>query len=101
MPGNRGFKAAVVVSTALLGALLGVGCVLAALFELQGFGTPRDTEPRRWYLASLGVGLVLCVAVPLGLWRLLLPQTAPAARWLAPAAAAVVVLAVLGVTAAR
>ena len=61
----------VVIVAAGLGALFGVGCLIAALFELQGFGAPRDTDPRALYLLSLGLGFAVCVAGPLALWRLL------------------------------
>ena len=66
-----------VAGAAALGALFAVGCVLAALFEAQGFGGERDTEPRAGYLLLLAVGLVLCVAAPFWLWRRLLPGSAP------------------------
>ena len=47
----------VVIVAAGLGALFGVGCLIAALFELQGFGAPRDSDPRALYLLSLGARL--------------------------------------------
>jgi hypothetical protein len=79
----------VVIVAAGLGALFGVGCVVAALFELQGFGAPRDSDPRTLYLFSLGLGLAACVAVPLALWQLLLPERSPG--WALVAAPVVVI----------
>ena len=93
-------KVIVVFAAAALGALLAAGCGLAALFELQGFGTPRDSEPRALYIAALTLAAVACVLVPLGLWRVLLPDTAPATKVLVIVAASLVVLGMLGVAAA-
>jgi hypothetical protein len=93
-------KLIALLAVAALGALLGLGCLLAALFEVQGFGRPRDAQPRGWYVALLGLGLLACVAGPLALWRLLLPETAPTYGWLALVAAVVVVLTLLGVLSA-
>ena len=93
-------KVIVVVAVALAGALAALGCLLAGLFELQGFGRPRDADPRAGYLAVLGLGLFASVMIPLGLWAVLLPESSPAVRWLGLAAAGVVVLAVLGIAAA-
>ena len=86
---TRPLKGIVVVAAASLCALFGVGFLLGALFEAQGFGR-RSSEPREWYLALMAVGFVACVAVPVALWRRLLPGNAPA--WAVGA-----VLAVLGV----
>ena len=55
-----------------LGALAGVGCLLAALFEVQGFGGPRDQGPRFSYLVELAVVFVVAVLIPVFLWRRLL-----------------------------
>jgi hypothetical protein len=55
-----------------LGALAGVGCLLAALFEVQGFGGPRDQGPRTGYLVELAVAFVAAVLIPVLLWRRLL-----------------------------
>ena len=41
-----------VAGAAALGALFAVGCVLAALFEAQGFGGDRDSDPRRLSAAA-------------------------------------------------
>lgn len=62
-------RAVVVLLTTALAVLFGVGCLLAALFELQGFGGPRDQGPRPLYLASLLLGLVVCIAAPFTLRR--------------------------------
>ena len=53
----------------VLGVFFAIGFAIAILFELQGFGRPRDTDPRLWYVALLGLGLAACVAVPAWLWR--------------------------------
>ena len=86
----------VVAAVAALGALFAVGCVLAALFEAQGFGGERDTDPRAGYLLLLAVAFVACVAVPFWLWRRLLPASAPRAV-LVFGAAVVGVIAILGI----
>lgn len=60
------------VAAAGLGALFAAGCLIAILFEVQGFGRARDTDPRLGYLALLALGLVVCVAAPFVVWRKLL-----------------------------
>ena len=72
-----GLKGLVVAAAAALGALFTVGALLAALFEAQGFGRPRDTEARAGYLLLLAVGLAASLGVPAYLWRRLLPSHAP------------------------
>lgn len=90
----------VVLVAAGLGALLALGCFVAALFELEGFGGPRDEGSRAGYLALLGLGLVVSVGAPLLLWRALFPASAPA--WgLAALPLAAGVLLVLGITLGR
>ncbi len=84
-----------------LGALFGVGCLIAALFELQGFGAPRDSDPRALYLLSLGLGFAVCVAGPLALWRLLFPESAVGWGVVGGVFAVIVVVAVLGVGVTR
>jgi hypothetical protein len=74
---SDGVRTVVVGGACLLGALLAVGCVIAALFELQGFGGPRDAGPRAGYLTVLAAGFAASVAVPVALWRALLPESAP------------------------
>ena len=93
MTGLRGLVVAVATA---LGALFAVGCVLAALFEAQGFRRPRDTDPRAGYLLLLAAALVACVAVPFWLWRRLLPDNAPSPV-LAFGAAVVGVIVILGI----
>ena len=88
-------RALAVAVAAALGVLFAVGCVLAALFEAQGFGAERDTDPRAGYLLLLAVAVVACLAVPLWLWRRLLPASAPHSA-LVLGAAAVGVIAILG-----
>ena len=86
----------VVAVAAVLGVLFAVGCVIAALFEAQGFGGPRDTDPRTSYLLLLAVAFVACVVVPLWVWRRLLPDSAPPFV-VAFGAAVVGVIAILGI----
>lgn len=93
---TAGLKGLVVAAATGLGALFAVGCVLAALFEAQGFGRERDTDPRAGYLLLLALGFAACIAVPAWLWRLLLPDSAPG--WpLAFGAAVVGVVLILGI----
>lgn len=89
-------RAVVVAAAVALGALFAFGCVLAALFEAQGFGD-RDSDPRTWYLVAMAAGFVACVAVPVALWRILLPRSAPALPLAAVVAVAGVVL-ILGIS---
>ena len=93
-------KVVAVVVACFAGAQVALGCVLAALFELQGFGR-RDAEPRAWYVALLVLGLIGSVLAPLGLWRLLLPASAPAGHRLAFSAAGVTLIAVTGIALVR
>jgi hypothetical protein len=72
-----GLKALVVAAATALGALLAMGALLAALFEAQGFGRARDTEPRSGYLLALAFALAVSIGVPAYLWRRLLPSSAP------------------------
>ena len=65
-------KIAAVVAAALLGTLLLIGCGIAVMFELDGFGR-RDADPRPLYLAALTLGAALCVAAPVALSRALFP----------------------------
>jgi len=70
-------RAVVIFVVTCLSVLFALGCALAALFELQGFGAPRD-EGRPLYLASLTVAFVACVAAPVAVRRL---YDYLAARW--------------------
>jgi hypothetical protein len=93
---TAGLKGLVVAAAVVAGALAAVGLVIEALFEADGFGRERDTEPRTGYLLLLAVGLVACVVVPAALWRALLPRSAPA--WPVAFGLAVVgVLLILGI----
>jgi cytochrome c biogenesis protein CcdA len=60
-----------------LSGLFALGCALAILFEVQGFGAEQDQGPRPLYLIALALGFVLCIAA-LPLTRSLL------ARWQTP-----------------
>jgi len=92
-----GLKALVVAAGAALGALLAVGALIAALFEAQGFGRPRDAEPRTAYLVLLALGVAASVAVPAYLWRRLLPSSGPS--WVLVTGITVVgVLLILGIS---
>ena len=68
----RPLKYLVVAISFGLGALFAVGCVLAALFEAQGFGGPRDQPPRTGYMLELAFTFVACVAIPAFVSRRLL-----------------------------
>jgi hypothetical protein len=93
---DRGVRVAVVAAAGCLGLLFAVGCVIAALFELQGFGD-RDGDPSIPYLLALAAAFVACVAVPVLVWRALLPASAPGVLLAAlPAGAVVVILLGLG-----
>jgi hypothetical protein len=69
---QRLLKVGVVGLAVGLGALAGMGSLLAALFEVQGFGGPRDQGPRLSYLVELAVAFVAAVLIPVLLWRRLL-----------------------------
>ncbi len=56
-----------------LGALFAVGCMIAALFERDGFGD-RDGEASTGYLLALALGVTASLGLPLALWRALLPS---------------------------
>lgn len=93
---TAGLKGLVVAVALGLGALFAVGFAITALFEAQGFGEERDTDPDRATILLLALGVVACVAVPAWLWRRLLPESAPA--WpLAFGAAVAGVLLILGI----
>jgi len=63
-PVGTGWRAAVVVVAAVAGVFALIGCGLSFLFELQGFGGPRDEPPRGAYLALMAGGAALGLAVP-------------------------------------
>jgi hypothetical protein len=69
-------KGLVVVVAVALGALFAFGCVVAALFEVQGFGR-RSGEPRAGYLLLLALSFLASIGIPWLLWRQLLPHSAP------------------------
>ncbi len=92
----RALRYLVVASCATLGALFAVGCVLAALFEAQGFGGPRDQPPRTGYLLELAVAFAACIAIPAFLARRLLH--AGPGLIIAAAAAVIGALAILGLS---
>jgi hypothetical protein len=52
-----------------------IGCSLALLFELQGFGTPRDQGPRTLYVSALVGGSILSLLAPVLTWKLLAKGT--------------------------
>jgi hypothetical protein len=93
---STALKAVVVAAAVALGVLFAFGSVLSALFEAQGFGD-RDADPRTWYLVAMGAAFVACIAVPVAVWRLLLPRSAPAFPLAAVVAATGVVL-ILGIS---
>lgn len=59
-----------------IGVIFAPGRLIAALFELQGFGD-RDGDPSVLYLLALAVGFAACVAVPTLAWRASLSHLAP------------------------
>ena len=69
-------KSVVVAGAVGLGALSALGCVLAALFEVQGFGS-RDGEPHTGYLIALALGFAASIVIPAFLWRWLFPRSGP------------------------
>jgi len=90
-------RALLAAAATALGALGAIGCALAALFEAQGFGGPRDAGPRPGYLALLALGFLASLGVPALLWRWAAPQSGRA--WLVAVAGGVVgALAILGIS---
>jgi hypothetical protein len=69
------------------------------LFEAEGFGS-RTGDIRWWYVAGLGLGLALSIAVPFVILRLLLPDSVRHAGRYA-AGALVVAFALFGVSLTR
>jgi hypothetical protein len=89
-------KGLVVAAATALGALFGIGFLLAALFEVQGFGD-RDSTPSTAKLVEYAVGFAACALIPAFLWRWLFPASGPA--WaIALAIAAGGVLLILGLS---
>ena len=68
--GRAAVRLAIVVAVSVAGALLTVGCLLAGLFELDGFGTPRDLSPRPLLLALYGLGALGGLVIGGVVWRL-------------------------------
>lgn len=94
-------RVAIVLVAAALGALGAIGCAITALLDLQGFGGPRDQEPALGHLIALAVGFAVSIGVPLALWRVLLPDAAPATAVVVFVIACALVLSLLGVTLGR
>jgi hypothetical protein len=93
---TTGLKGLVVAVATGLGALFGIGFMLAALFEVQGFGD-RDSTPSAAKLVEYALGFAACAIVPGLLWQRLFPGSGPA--WIvALAVAAVGVLLILGLS---
>ncbi|MEJ5867140.1 hypothetical protein WDV85_05210 [Pseudokineococcus sp. 5B2Z-1] len=92
-------RIALVAGLAAAGLLAVVGCGLALLFEVQGFGVPRDTPPRAGHVLGYGTGALAGVVVPAAVAWLLLPRGRRWVAGVAAALAALVVVAVLGATA--
>ena len=80
------------VGSAMLGAAIVAGCLLAIKLELSGLGRPRDTAPRPGYLLLLAMGIAGSLVIPawlawrgLGKWWPIVPVvmiTAAGATWL-------------------
>lgn len=82
-------RALALIVVAGLGGLFGVGAVIAALFEAQGFGR-EAADPRTGYLLALALAFAAGLGVPALLARWLFPQRA------GRAAVAVLVVGVVG-----
>lgn len=94
---NVAARMVVVVVLAAAGAFAVLGFGLALLFEVQGFGVPRDTAPRPGFVLAYGAGALLGVVVPGVVAWLLLPS---GRRWVAVVTAVLaagVLVALLGV----
>ena len=95
---NLAARIAVVSVLAVAGAFAVIGFGLSLLFEIDGFGVPRDTPPRAGYLLGYGAGALLSVVVPAVVAWLLLQR---GRRWVLAVAAILtvaVLAALLGVT---
>lgn len=57
-------RSTLVVVVCALGGLGGIGSFLVGVFERDGFGRPRDSEPRMWVLALAAAGVAASVLVP-------------------------------------
>jgi hypothetical protein len=68
-----------------LGGLGVTGCVLAFIFELHGFGSPRDAGAQPLLLTGYVALAIGCAAGAAGAWWWLLPS---ARAWAVPAVAA-------------
>ena len=68
-----GVRIPLVIASFALGAMLAIGCLIAVMFEADGFGG-RDGGPRWGYMASLAVGLAASVGSPFLILRWLLPN---------------------------
>jgi hypothetical protein len=78
------------------GALAAVGFLFTALFEIQGFGGPRDQGPRAGYLVELSVAFVASVLIPVLVWRRLLDN---GPGWIVASAVSVAgVVVILGIS---
>ena len=60
MPTSVRFLLAVSASAVLM--FTAFGCLLALIFELDGFGRERDTPVQGWYAVTLATGALACVA---------------------------------------
>lgn len=65
-------KRLVVFGAVFAGICAIIGLYLALLFELQGFGTPRDLGPRPLYVTTYIAGIIASFLIPLILWHTLL-----------------------------
>lgn len=90
---------AMVAVLSVIGVFVTIGCLLALRLEATGFGRPRDTGIRPAYAASLAVGAVAGLAVPVlvGLrFGDARPRTIAIAAVLAAGCAALAVVSILG-----
>lgn len=104
VPESRGpgvARSIAVGGLAAVGVMVTVGCLLALMLELDGFGAPRDAAPRGGYVALLSAGAVLGVAIPTATAWLALRGPARAVVAGAGTVVLVLVVGVLGLSTTR
>ncbi|HUQ40232.1 MAG TPA: hypothetical protein VM030_08755 [Acidimicrobiales bacterium] len=69
---HRAARGVAVAGLVAAGALTTIGCVVALVFERDGFGRPRDAQVRPFYVVLLAVGAAAGVVVPIVVGRMLL-----------------------------
>ena len=100
VPKSRGSSVARSIAVgclAAVGVMVTAGCLLALMFEVEGFGAPRD-GPRGGYVALLSAGALLGVAIPTAAAWLTLRGPARAVVAGVGAVVLVLIVAVLGLS---